>query len=102
MRLDKGIDEQLFATFNLMEQYSSAAYCSNNYNSSGDKVICSAGNCDMVQAADTITLVEFARYVPLHFSTRPVTSRCWRICCPHLRAHFYIGERSGKNFHTPN
>lgn len=54
------IDPPLFEIFNLMEQYASAAYCSNNFNSPGDKIMCHSGNCPLVQAANATSLIEFS------------------------------------------
>jgi Lipase (class 3)/Lipase 3 N-terminal region len=51
-----------FGNFNLFEQYSAAAYCANNFDSSGTTgatVTCPAGNCPLVQAATTFMLTEF-------------------------------------------
>jgi hypothetical protein len=56
-----GIDNDLFNKFNLFEQYSAAAYCPLNFNSSNSKITCAAGNCPLVEAADTNTQVEFAQ-----------------------------------------
>ncbi|KAF2468679.1 alpha/beta-hydrolase [Lindgomyces ingoldianus] len=49
----------MFDRFNLMEQYAAASYCELNVNTTGSKVTCSAGNCPLVEAADTNTEVEF-------------------------------------------
>jgi triacylglycerol lipase len=43
----------------LFAQYSAAAYCTNNINSTGTKLTCAAGNCPLVEAANTVTLAEF-------------------------------------------
>lgn len=40
-------------------QYSAAAYCTNNHNSTGDNLTCPAGNCPRVESADTVTTDEF-------------------------------------------
>jgi hypothetical protein len=56
-----GIDESLFNKFNLYEQYSAAAYCPQNHNSSHSKLVCGTGNCPLVEAADTSTEAEFER-----------------------------------------
>lgn len=43
-----------------MEQYAAAAYCSINYNGTPNtKVACSSGNCPMVEADTTDTIIEF-------------------------------------------
>ncbi|KAF2021737.1 alpha/beta-hydrolase [Aaosphaeria arxii CBS 175.79] len=53
-------DASLVNTFKLMSQYSAAAYCFKNHdNTIGDKVTCPAGNCPLVEAADTKSLAEF-------------------------------------------
>ncbi|KAF1833829.1 alpha/beta-hydrolase [Decorospora gaudefroyi] len=44
-----------------MEQYASAAYCSQNYGSPGDQIECPSGNCPLVQDADTKTVSEYSR-----------------------------------------
>ncbi|KAF2709530.1 alpha/beta-hydrolase [Pleomassaria siparia CBS 279.74] len=56
---NKSIDANLLATLNLMEQYAAASYCANNHDSAGDKLSCVSGNCPLVQAATTTTVVEF-------------------------------------------
>jgi hypothetical protein len=56
-----GIAPNLLGNFRLMEQYASAAYCSNNYDSTGDQIECSTGNCPLVQDADSTTVVEYSR-----------------------------------------
>ena len=40
-------------------QYSAAAYCTNNNNSTDTKVTCPQGHCGRVEAADTKTVTEF-------------------------------------------
>jgi len=61
-----GIDSNLLSQFELMGQYSTAAYCSNNFNSPGDQLECPGGTCPRVHDADSITTVEYSRYVNLH------------------------------------
>jgi triacylglycerol lipase len=46
----------------LFSQYSAAAYCSTNLNSTGVAVTCSVGNCPLVEAADTQILYDFDEY----------------------------------------
>jgi hypothetical protein len=46
----------------LFSQYSAAAYCSSNLNSTGVAVACSVGNCPLVEAADTQILYDFDEY----------------------------------------
>lgn len=55
------ITAETFDRFNLMEQYAAASYCPLNSNSSQSKVTCNAGNCPLVEAADTLTEVEFTK-----------------------------------------
>ncbi|KAI9684700.1 MAG: hypothetical protein M1829_000075 [Trizodia sp. TS-e1964] len=46
--------------FNLMAQYSAAAYCSENDNMApGTAFACSAGNCPLVEAAGAVNVIEF-------------------------------------------
>ncbi|KAF2192627.1 alpha/beta-hydrolase, partial [Zopfia rhizophila CBS 207.26] len=47
------------ATFMLIEQYATAAYCSANTDSPGNKVTCAPNNCPLVQSANTSTVTEF-------------------------------------------
>ncbi|KAF2653939.1 alpha/beta-hydrolase [Lophiostoma macrostomum CBS 122681] len=54
-----GIGSDLLGTFNLMEQYAGASYCSNNYQSAGDKVTCPSKTCPLVEAANTTSLIEY-------------------------------------------
>ncbi|CAN9181149.1 unnamed protein product [Alternaria alternata] len=58
---ERGIAAGLLGSFKLMEQYASAAYCSNNYDSTGDQIECSTGNCPLVQDADSTTVIEYSR-----------------------------------------
>ncbi|KAF2433341.1 alpha/beta-hydrolase [Tothia fuscella] len=55
----RAIDANLLATFNLYEQYAAAAYCPTNNNSPNTKIVCSSGNCPLVEAANTDTVIEF-------------------------------------------
>jgi hypothetical protein len=57
----RALDAKLFANLNLMEQYSSAAYCGNNQNSPGDAITCKSGTCDLVQADKAQSVIEYAR-----------------------------------------
>lgn len=54
-----GISDELFHTFQLMAQYSAAAYCEGNNNSSDTLITCSKGNCPLVEAAGARSAVEF-------------------------------------------
>ncbi len=60
---------------NLWEQYAAAAYCVTNNDSPGTKVTCAAGNCPLVEAATTTTLIEFQKWdlVPYMPGRRPLT-----------------------------
>ncbi|KAF2814910.1 alpha/beta-hydrolase [Mytilinidion resinicola] len=56
----RSVGTDVFSTFQLMEQYAAASYCSPNYDETPNtEVTCPAGNCPLVQAASTDTLVEF-------------------------------------------
>ncbi|KAB2579469.1 Lipase class 3 [Lasiodiplodia theobromae] len=55
----RAVSADLLAKFNLFEQYSAASYCAQNNNSTGTEVSCEAGNCPLVDAATTNTVVEF-------------------------------------------
>ncbi|KAF2796088.1 alpha/beta-hydrolase [Melanomma pulvis-pyrius CBS 109.77] len=55
----KAVDSNLLASFNLIEQYAAAAYCSNNHDSPGDEISCNSGNCPLAQAAKTTSVLEF-------------------------------------------
>src|SRR5690242_14544050 len=58
-----------------MSQYASAAYCSNNSNSPGDKVRCGSGNCPVVEHANSTTVLEYSKYVsPSHQCPAPTHS----------------------------
>lgn len=52
-----------------MEQYSAAAYCTENNNSPGTKLSCHVGNCPRVEAANTITPLEFQKYVHVLYNS---------------------------------
>ncbi|KAF2666673.1 alpha/beta-hydrolase [Microthyrium microscopicum] len=55
-----GVSTDLLGRFNLYEQYAAASYCSvNNGNSTGSKIRCTAGNCPLVEQADTQSVMEF-------------------------------------------
>lgn len=55
----KGISNELFDTFQLMAQYSAAAYCSGNNNSTNTSITCPGGNCPLVEEAGARSVVEF-------------------------------------------
>ncbi|GIJ85201.1 hypothetical protein Asppvi_004057 [Aspergillus pseudoviridinutans] len=56
---ERAVSSSVLQELSLFAQYSAAAYCSNNINSTGTKLTCSAGNCPLVEAANTKTLSEF-------------------------------------------
>ncbi|KAL1796905.1 hypothetical protein ACET3X_005445 [Alternaria dauci] len=58
---EREIAPDFLASLKLMGQYASAAYCSNNYDSTGDQIECSTGNCPLVQDADSTTVIEYSR-----------------------------------------
>jgi triacylglycerol lipase len=61
------VSSSVLQKLSLFAQYSAASYCTNNINSTGTKLTCSAGNCPLVEAANTKTLSEFYEYVdPMH------------------------------------
>lgn len=45
------ITEELLQEFNLMPQYSAAAYCPGNNNRNGIPILCATGNCPLAEAA---------------------------------------------------
>ncbi|KAG0155567.1 Lipase, class 3 [Penicillium digitatum] len=49
----------LFDQLTLFSQWAAASYCLNNDDSAGDGLSCEAGNCPLVEAADTMTLYAF-------------------------------------------
>ncbi|CRG84115.1 hypothetical protein PISL3812_01445 [Talaromyces islandicus] len=53
------ITTTLLNDLSLFSQYSAAAYCSMNLNSTGAALACSVGNCPLVEAADTQILYDF-------------------------------------------
>ncbi|KAK0640348.1 Mono- and diacylglycerol lipase [Lasiodiplodia hormozganensis] len=55
----RDISQELFDTFQLMEQYAAAAYCPDNNDSPDTKLTCDTGNCPLVEAADATTVSEF-------------------------------------------
>ncbi|KAF2801051.1 alpha/beta-hydrolase [Melanomma pulvis-pyrius CBS 109.77] len=55
----RAISADVFGKLEFFSQYSAAAYCQGNNNSTGTKITCSEGNCDLVEAADTTTITEF-------------------------------------------
>ncbi|KAB8224531.1 hypothetical protein BDV33DRAFT_233451 [Aspergillus novoparasiticus] len=57
--LRRDVSSSLLNNLDLLAQYSAAAYCSENLNSTGTKLTCSVGNCPLVEAASTQTLDEF-------------------------------------------
>ncbi|KAB8274785.1 Alpha/Beta hydrolase protein [Aspergillus minisclerotigenes] len=57
--LRRDVSSSLLNNLDLFAQYSAAAYCDENLNSTGTKLTCSVGNCPLVEAASTQTLDEF-------------------------------------------
>ncbi|RJE27479.1 Extracellular lipase [Aspergillus sclerotialis] len=55
----RDVSADVLQQLTLFAEYSAASYCTNNINSTGNKLSCSAGNCPMVEAATTKTLYEF-------------------------------------------
>lgn len=53
------IPSRLFAKVFLIEQYASAAYCRINQDSPGDAVTCASNTCDLVQAANATSAIEY-------------------------------------------
>ncbi|OKL57345.1 hypothetical protein UA08_07645 [Talaromyces atroroseus] len=53
------IGTSLLDDLDLFAQYSAAAYCSANLDSTGSALACSVGNCPLVEAADTTILYDF-------------------------------------------
>lgn len=58
-RLVRGISDELFHTFQLMAQYSAAAYCKENDNSTDTPITCWKGNCPLVEEAGARSVLEF-------------------------------------------
>ncbi|RHZ54512.1 lipase family protein [Aspergillus thermomutatus] len=56
---ERAVSSSVLQELSLFAQYSAASYCTNNINSTGTKLTCSAGNCPLVEAANTKTLSEF-------------------------------------------
>lgn len=57
------VSSDVLQQLELFSQYSAASYCASNIGSTGDKLTCEAGNCAIVQEAETTTLHEFEAYV---------------------------------------
>ncbi|KAF2654918.1 alpha/beta-hydrolase [Lophiostoma macrostomum CBS 122681] len=55
----RAISADVLDQLQFFSQYSAAAYCGGNNNSTGTKITCPQGNCARVEAADTNTLTEF-------------------------------------------
>lgn len=53
------LDSALFARLKYYSQYSAAAYCNNNGESTGTPITCDTGNCPDVQAAAATSVLEF-------------------------------------------
>lgn len=57
--VSRAVSSDVLQQLELFSQYSAASYCTANINSTGDKLTCEAGNCAIVQEAETTTLHEF-------------------------------------------
>lgn len=57
----RAVSQEVFDDLNFYEQYAAAGYCEANNNSTGSKVTCESGNCPLVEADDTETLLEFQK-----------------------------------------
>ncbi|KAI9836215.1 MAG: hypothetical protein M1819_001552 [Sarea resinae] len=55
----EAISEELLGNFKLYAQYAAAAYCVGNNDSPFSQVLCSSGNCPLVEAANANTTEEF-------------------------------------------
>lgn len=55
----RAVSPDVLNRLTLYAQWAAASYCSNNINSTGDAVTCSAGICPYVQSSQTTTLYEF-------------------------------------------
>ncbi|KAF2193698.1 alpha/beta-hydrolase [Zopfia rhizophila CBS 207.26] len=55
----RAISTDVFSKLKFFSQYSAAAYCEGNNNSTGTKIVCPVGNCPDVQSANTNTVSEF-------------------------------------------
>ncbi|KUM60987.1 hypothetical protein ACN42_g6149 [Penicillium freii] len=55
----RDVSSSVLDKLTLFSQWAAASYCTNNDNSTGDAVSCEAGNCPLVESADTTTLYEF-------------------------------------------
>ena len=54
-----GVSEETLYNFRLLSQYSAAAYCEENNNSTGTPVTCHTGACAMVEATNATSYLEF-------------------------------------------
>lgn len=63
-RLVKGISDELFHTFQLMAQYSAAAYCRENNISPHTLITCHKRNCPLVEEAGARSVMEFENGAP--------------------------------------
>lgn len=53
------VTDASLANFKLFAQYSGAAYCPNNNNSTGDAITCASDACPLVEAAGATSSLEF-------------------------------------------
>ncbi|EAW14911.1 lipase family protein [Aspergillus clavatus NRRL 1] len=55
----RAVSSEILQQLTVFAQWSAASYCTDNINSPGTKLTCSAGNCPLVEAANTESLSEF-------------------------------------------
>lgn len=60
----RAVSADVYSNLQLFEQFTAAAYCSTNNNSTGNKLTCSNNLCPRVEGADTKTVLEFQKCVP--------------------------------------
>ncbi|KAL9619142.1 MAG: hypothetical protein Q9160_006231 [Pyrenula sp. 1 TL-2023] len=85
----RAIAQPLFDQLNLFEQFSAAAYCPGNNDSPNSKLTCAAGNCPLVEAADTETLAEFQNSL--------VTDVTGYVAVDHTNSHVVVGFRGSSS-----
>ncbi|KGO63625.1 Lipase, class 3 [Penicillium italicum] len=55
----RDVSTDVLGQLTLFSQWAAASYCTNDDDSAGDALSCEAGNCPLVEAADTMTLYAF-------------------------------------------
>lgn len=65
----RGISSSQLSLFNLFEQYSAAAYCKDNNDDNSGNIVCTSGNCPLVQQAGATSILEFQEYAFLRSSS---------------------------------